>query len=126
MSQRAPRPAIRTRRIYDDPRPDDGYRVLVDRLWPRGIAKAHANLDAWEKEIAPSTELRRWYGHDPDRWPEFQARYRAELATHPERLDALLSAAGSGVLTLLYAAREERHNSATVLKEVLEDRLAHG
>jgi uncharacterized protein YeaO (DUF488 family) len=115
---------LRTKRVYDPPDPSDGYRVLVDRLWPRGLTKEAAKLDEWLKEIAPSQELRKWFGHDPARWTEFVTRYRVELdrsaAPHLGRLAKL---AQQGPLTLLYAAREERHNSASVLRDVVEARL---
>ena len=111
-----------TKRIYA-PRCDaDGYRVLVDRLWPRGMTKAAAGVDLWLREIAPSTELRRWYGHDVARWPEFRERYRAELATRGDLLDRLLGIARrEGTVTLLFAARDETHNEAEVLAEVLRE-----
>jgi len=111
-----------TKRIYA-PRSDaDGYRVLVDRLWPRGMTKAAAGVDLWLREIAPSTELRRWYGHDVARWPEFRERYRAELATRGESRDRLLDIARrEGTVTLLFAARDETLNEAVVLAEVLRE-----
>jgi uncharacterized protein YeaO (DUF488 family) len=114
---------IQLRRIYDDPGEHEGYRVLVDRIWPRGISKEKARIDEWRRDIAPSTELRRWFGHDPERWEEFRSRYRSELANHSEQLDPLVAAARAGPLTLLYGARDERHNQAVVLKEFLEERL---
>jgi uncharacterized protein YeaO (DUF488 family) len=117
---------IRLKRIYEPPTADDGYRVLVERLWPRGVSKAAARLDAWEKGIAPSDELRRWYGHDPAKWPEFQARYERELAT-PEAqaiLDGLGERARRGTITLLYAARDGAISNALVLQQVLTQRLA--
>jgi uncharacterized protein YeaO (DUF488 family) len=113
---------LQTKRVYDDHAPSDGTRVLVDRLWPRGLTKQAAALDAWLKDIAPSQELRHWFNHDAGRWEEFVRRYRQELeapaaAPHLERLAEV---ARNGTLTLLYAAREERHNSASVLRDVLE------
>ena len=116
-------PRIRLRRAYDPPVPEDGHRVLVDRIWPRGITKEAARIDAWLREVAPSGELRRWFGHDPARWPEFRRRYRGELEANPEALAPLLAAARQDTLTLVYGARDERHNQAVVLREVLEDRL---
>jgi uncharacterized protein YeaO (DUF488 family) len=115
---------VRLRRVYELPTPEDGRRILVDRLWPRGVSKARAALDAWAKDVAPSSDLRRWFGHDPARWEEFKRRYRQELAAHPEALRPLLEAAAEGPLTLVYGARDERHNEAVVLQRVLEERLA--
>jgi uncharacterized protein YeaO (DUF488 family) len=112
---------VRVRRIYEPATPEDGYRVLVDRLWPRGVSKERAALDLWAKDVAPSTELRRWFGHDPARWQAFR-RYRQELAAHPEALQPLLKAAAKGPLTILYGARDTRHNEAVVLQQVLEER----
>lgn len=114
-------PAIRCKRVYDPPSEDDGTRVLVDRLWPRGLSKEKAAVDHWLKEIAPSTELRRWFGHAPQRWEEFRRRYGDELA-EPERRQALATLramADGGPLTLLYATRETRRNHATMLAELL-------
>ncbi len=113
---------VRIKRAYEAPEPGDGYRVLVDRLWPRGVTKEELRLDAWEKEIAPSPELRKWFGHDPDRWEEFRRRYREELAS-PERrelLSDLARRARLGPVTLVYGARDEEHNGAVVLREELE------
>jgi uncharacterized protein YeaO (DUF488 family) len=115
------KPEVRTRRVYDDPSPEDGRRVLVDRLWPRGLAKARAGIDEWAKEVAPSTELRRWYGHDPARFEEFRRRYQAELAD-PQRQAAvrhLRELARSGPLTLVTATRDIDHSQAAVLVEHL-------
>ena len=114
-------PAVRLRRVYDDPSPEDGRRVLVDRIWPRGLAKARAGIDEWAKGVAPSTELRRWYGHDPARFEEFRRRYRAELA-EPLRQAALRhlrELARSGPLTLVTATRDIDHSQAAVLVEHL-------
>jgi uncharacterized protein YeaO (DUF488 family) len=116
-----PAQTVAVKRIYDPPSPEDGRRFLVDRLWPRGVAKERAQLDGWLRELAPSTELRRWFGHDPARWQEFQRRYREELA-QPERqqaLERLQQAAAQGPVTLLYAARDTEHNEAQVLAEWL-------
>ncbi|HVA85153.1 MAG TPA: DUF488 family protein [Candidatus Saccharimonadales bacterium] len=117
---------VQIRRAYVDPAPDDGYRILVDRLWPRGRTKASEHLDAWAKELAPSTELRRWFGHDPARWPEFERRYRAELtsADRVARLDELARRARMGMVTLVYGARDEEHNEARIVAEEIERRLA--
>lgn len=117
---------IYVKRVYEPAEPEDGYRVLVDRLWPRGVSKAKAGLDDWAKAIAPSTELRRWYGHDPDKWEEFQVRYERELQT-PEAqatLDQLAERASEGAVTLLYSSRAEDINNATVLQRLLEARDA--
>lgn len=111
---------IRTKRVYDEPAEADGYRVLVDRIWPRGVSKEKAAVDQWMKEIAPSTGLRKWFGHEPERWPEFRNRYRAELENHGELVDELRRHAARKALTLVYAARDEEHNQAVVLKELLE------
>jgi uncharacterized protein YeaO (DUF488 family) len=110
---------IAIRRAYEDPAPDDGYRVLVDRVWPRGRSKGALALDDWAKELAPSTALRKWFGHDPERWPTFQERYRQELAPKRERLQALLKSAGNRCITLVYSAKDENHNQAIVLRDVL-------
>jgi uncharacterized protein YeaO (DUF488 family) len=110
---------IRLKRAYDPPDASDGYRVLIDRLWPRGVSKEGARLDEWAKELAPTSELRRWFGHDPARFKEFRLRYLAELATQDEKLRELRRRAGDGTLTLVYGARDEEHNDAVVLAEVL-------
>ena len=112
-------PNIRLKRAYDPPAPEDGVRVLVDRLWPRGLRKADAAIDRWLKDIAPSTELRRWFGHEPSRWDEFQRRYRDELSRHPDVLNGLREMARDAAVTLIYAARDTLHNEAVVLREVL-------
>lgn len=114
---------IRTKRAYSPAERADGRRVLIDRLWPRGLTRVAAHLDAWEKEVAPSEDLRRWFGHDPRRFEEFRARYRAELLRHPERLADLVVRAEHGTLTLIYAAKDEAHSNAAVLKELLEESL---
>lgn len=111
---------IRLKRAYDPPAPEDGERILVERLWPRGISKERAAINLWMKEIAPSTELRKWFGHDPAKWEEFRRRYRAELAEHPEQVSELREKSRHGVVTLVYAARDEARNSAIVLREYLE------
>lgn len=110
---------IRLKRVYDEPAADDGARVLVDRLWPRGLSRERARLDAWERELAPSDELRHWYGHDPERFEEFRRRYREELRAHEEQFEALRRRADDGPLTLLYSARDEQRNNAVVLAELL-------
>lgn len=114
-------PGIHVRRAYDPPMPTDGYRVLVDRLWPRGLSKERAHLDEWCKQVAPSTELRKWYDHDPEKYAEFAKRYRAELAD-PERaeaLDHLRERARQGSLTLITAAKRSDISEATVLADLL-------
>jgi len=116
--------AIRVRRAYEEPGPEDGHRILVDRLWPRGIKKQDLRLDRWLKELAPSNELRRWFGHDPSRWEEFQRRYREELQA-PEKqrlLDELADEARHGNVTLIYSAREGRHNNAVLLRDIIAER----
>jgi len=110
---------IRLKRAYDEPAVSDGYRVLIDRLWPRGVAKTDAEIDEWARELAPTTELRTWFGHDPARFDEFRQRYRAELAVHDDKLRELRARARTGRLTLVYGARDEEHNDAVVLAEVL-------
>lgn len=111
---------VRLKRVYDEPESADGLRVLVDRLWPRGLSKEQAHLDRWEKELAPSGELRRWFAHDPEKWPEFRRRFRQELQDRRPLLLDLAREAASGKLTLLYAAKDGEHNNAVVLKEMLE------
>jgi len=112
---------VRLKRAYDPAEPGDGYRVLVDRLWPRGVSKERARLDEWARELAPSADLRTWFGHDPERFAEFERRYRAELTAHEEKLDELRRRAREGTLTLVYGARDEEHNDAVVLAELLRE-----
>lgn len=111
---------IRLKRAYEKPTPDEGLRVLVERLWPRGLSKERAALDLWMKDVAPSPELRRWFNHDPARWNEFQRRYRAELRQNKDAVDELREKCGDGTVTFVYAARDEQHNGALVLKDFLE------
>jgi uncharacterized protein YeaO (DUF488 family) len=111
---------IKIKRVYAEPSEEDGKRILVDRLWPRGLTKEKARVDLWLKEVAPSTELRKWFGHDPERRPEFQSRYRNELKTHTEAVALLRHEAKQGPITLLYGARDEKHNEAVVLLHVLQ------
>lgn len=111
---------IQLKRAYDDPSPDDGTRVLVDRLWPRGVSKEEAALDAWLKEIAPSDELRQWFDHDPEKWDEFCRRYHDELDAKDKLVDSLCGEADEGPLTLVYAAKDREHNNAVALKVYLE------
>ena len=114
------------RRAYEPPTRNDGYRVLVDRLWPRGISKTEAALDEWVHEVAPSDELRRWFGHDPRRLDEFQRRYRDELAGHAAEVTRLVARARRRRLTLVFGARDTAHNNAVVLREVIEEQLSRG
>jgi uncharacterized protein YeaO (DUF488 family) len=123
VSQRK-NPRIHLKRAYDEPSPSDGRRVLVERLWPRGMKKEALVHDAWLKDVAPSTELRKWFGHRLERWEEFVARYRAELDENESAWRPLLDDARQGPVTLLYSARDEAHNSALVLRAYLEERLA--
>lgn len=111
---------VRLKRVYEKPSREDGLRVLVDRLWPRGLSRAHVGADLWLKEIAPSPALRRWFGHDARRWQHFRHRYREELARHPDELRVLKDLRRRGRITLLFAARDEARNNAVVLREMLE------
>ena len=110
---------VRLKRAYDPAASADGYRLLIDRLWPRGISRARAELDNWEPELAPSTELRQWFGHQPERFAEFRRRYMEELGSQRARLTALRRRARDGTLTLVYSAHDAEHNDAVVLAEVL-------
>lgn len=112
---------INLKRVYDDVANNDGYRVLIDKLWPRGVSKEDAQLDEWLKDIAPSDELRRWFDHDPNRFEEFKKRYKKELESSKEELDKLLEKAKRKKVTLLYAATDTEMNNAMVVKEVLEE-----
>lgn len=114
------------RRAYDAPTRNDGRRVLVDRVWPRGVSRPDAQIDHWCREVAPSDELRRWFGHDVGRWEEFQRRYRRELRDHVEQLDELTAWARGGRVTLVYGAKDREHNNAVVLRDVIEERRASG
>jgi len=110
---------VKTKRIYEPASPDDGYRVLIDGMWPRGISRERAAVDDWARELAPSHQLRQWYGHAPDRFQEFDRRYRAELGAQHERLTDLRRRSRSGVVTLVFAARDAEHSNAAVLGDVL-------
>ena len=114
--------ALRTKRIYQEPARSDGRRILIDRLWPRGVSKEAAQIDFWAKVVAPSNELRRWYRHDASKWQEFRDRYFAELDSNPEGVAELRSQLGSGAATLLFSSKEERLNNASALCEYLESR----
>ncbi|HEX4319940.1 MAG TPA: DUF488 domain-containing protein [Acidobacteriaceae bacterium] len=111
---------VRIKRVYFEPSEDDGMRILVDRLWPRGLTKEKASVDLWLKEIAPSNELRKWFAHDPGKWEEFQTRYLAELKANGEPLARLKQEAAKGPVTLLYGAKDEEHNEAVVLLKILQ------
>ncbi|HHL39886.1 MAG TPA: DUF488 family protein [Deltaproteobacteria bacterium] len=113
---------IRVKRIYDEAAADDGLRVLVERLWPRGMSKERAAVHLWLREIAPSVQLRRWFGHDPSRWTEFRRRYRRELDAREEAVELILERCGRSAVTLLYSARDRERNSAVVLGEYLAER----
>jgi uncharacterized protein YeaO (DUF488 family) len=112
---------IRLKRAYEAPAPDDGTRILIDRLWPRGVNKADAAIDEWMKEIAPSTNLRKWFGHDPSRWEEFRRRYQTEIRQHAPEFDRLRALARRGRITLVFAAHDQAHNNAVALKDLLLD-----
>jgi len=111
---------IKLKRAYEPPEKSDGLRILVDRLWPRGVSKTAARIDLWLKETAPSDALRKWFGHDPLKWSEFRKRYFRELEKRPEAVAQLMQHASKGVTTLVYGAKDERHNNAVALKEYLE------
>ena len=113
---------VRLKRVYEPPSRTDGSRILVDRLWPRGLTKERAAVTRWLKDVAPSTDLRKWFRHDPARWKQFQARYRKELREKKDALDWLRRRSKAHTVTLVYAARDEQHNEALVLKQVLEGR----
>jgi uncharacterized protein YeaO (DUF488 family) len=117
---------IRIKRVYEPPAPEDGSRILVDRLWPRGISKTNAKIDLWLKEIAPSNELRKWYNHDPEKWAEFKKRYYREVEERPESFAPLLSLVKDKEVTLLYSSKELKINNAVALKAYLEARLKNG
>jgi uncharacterized protein YeaO (DUF488 family) len=112
---------VRTKRIYDPPDRGDGYRVLIDHVWPRGVSRERAKLDQWARELAPSDPLRRWFDHVPERFEEFRSRYRQELEDHGARLEELRGQARNGPVTIVYAARDREHNNAVVLAELLRD-----
>jgi uncharacterized protein YeaO (DUF488 family) len=116
----AKKATIRLKRAYEEPSKDDGTRILVERLWPRGLSKDRAAIDLWLKEVAPSADLRKWYGHDPAKWEEFRRRYRAELDAKRKVLDDLKRRLKEGPVTFVFAARDEAHNSALLLREYLE------
>jgi uncharacterized protein YeaO (DUF488 family) len=115
--------SVRAKRVYDPPATTDGRRYLIDRLWPRGLGKEALHLTEWLKDLAPSPELRIWFGHDPKKYPAFRKRYRAELESHPDAIERLVREARSSSVTLLFAARDAQHCNASVLRELLEERL---
>ncbi|MGY4402246.1 DUF488 domain-containing protein [Bradyrhizobium sp. USDA 3315] len=119
MSKKIVAENIKLKRAYDPARSGDGTRILIDRLWPRGVRKIDAAIDLWAKDIAPSTALRKWFGHDPARWHEFRRRYSDEIRRHQDRLDELRALARKGRITLVFAAHDEAHNDAVVLRETL-------
>ncbi len=119
MSKRITASNVRLKRAYEQPTRDDGTRILIDRLWPRGVKKVDAAVDQWAKDIAPSAVLRKWFGHDPARWEEFRQRYRIELKTHPDQVKHLRALARHGVVTLVFSAHDEVHNDAIVLRDFL-------
>ena len=119
MGKRIVAENVKLKRAYSTPSPGDGTRILIDRLWPRGVMKANAAIDLWAKDIAPSTALRKWFGHDPARWQEFRRRYSKEIHRHRDRLDELRTFARKGRITLVYAAHDETHNDAIVLRDIL-------
>lgn len=124
MSNKVPAAHIKLKRAYEPAAREDGTRILIDRLWPRGISKERAAIDRWMKDIAPSTELRKWFGHDPSRWSEFRCRYATELRQKAGLLGELRSLAKRGRVTLVYSARDEMHNDAVVLRNALLGRSA--
>ncbi len=111
---------LRIKRIYEPPAAQDGTRILVDRLWPRGVSREEAHVHAWLKEIAPSAELRRWFGHDPDKWDAFRRRYLEELESNPAAVEELKRQIGQSTATLLYGARDREHNNALVLRDFID------
>ena len=115
---------IDVKRVYEPPAPDDGARYLVERLWPRRMKKETLQLDGWPKDVAPSNDLRRWFGHDPVKWEEFRRRYRAELDAHPVAWQPLVAAAREGAVTLLFSAHGQTHNNAVALQRYLKEKLA--
>jgi len=114
---------INLKRVYDNPLPEDGYRILVDRIWPRGISKETAQIDEWLKDIAPSNELRKWFNHDPHKWNEFKKRYFAELKDNKEQLEDIYSVAKKHHVTLVYSAKNKDFNNAVALKEYIEKQM---
>lgn len=114
---------LQLKRAYEPASKSDGTRILVDRLWPRGVSKANAKIDQWMKDVAPSTSLRKWFGHDPKKWPDFQRRYKRELRDHADLVAHIASLASRGRVTLVFGARDEQHNDAVVLAAVIRARM---
>ena len=125
MSKKIAVDHIKLKRAYEPPASADGTRILIDRLWPRGVKRADAAIDEWMKDIAPSTGLRKWFGHDPARWQEFRRRYQSEIRQHPDEFDRLRALAQNGRITLVFSAHDEAHNDAVVLKDLLLGRRVH-
>lgn len=119
MKTRVPPSNVKLKRAYEPAAVDDGTRILIDRLWPRGISKERAAIDQWMKDIAPSTQLRKWFGHDPARWDEFRRRYAKEVRQHADLLEQLRVLARQGQITLVYSAHDEKHNDAVELRELI-------
>ena len=119
MKRKVPAANVRLKRAYEAPAADDGTRILIDRLWPRGVSKERAAIDQWMKDIAPSTELRKWFGHDPTRWDEFRRRYAQEVHKNENLLEQLRSRARRGPITLVYSAHDEKHNDAVELRNLI-------
>jgi len=119
MRNRVPSKNVRLKRVYEEPEAADGTRILVDRLWPRGVKKEAAAIDFWAKELAPTSNLRKWFRHDPNRWAEFKRRYTAELRENAEGLDEFRTLARRGPITLIYAARDQEHNEAVIIRDML-------
>jgi uncharacterized protein YeaO (DUF488 family) len=113
---------IQIKRVYEEPSKEDGKRILIDRLWPRGLTKEKASIDLWIKEIAPTTELRKWFGHEEDKWDGFKKRYKQELQKNFESVEQLIQELKSGMVTLVYGAKDTEHNDAVVLKEYIEQK----
>ncbi len=124
MADRIPAANVRLKRVYEPRTSEDGTRILVERLWPRGVKKEDAAVDLWERDIAPSTDLRKWFGHDPARWQEFRRRYAEEVGQHPDELSKLRAMAQEGPVTLVFSAHDEIHNNAIVLRDLLLGRQA--
>ena len=120
---RGPSDMVALKRVYEPTSASDGRRILVDRLWPRGLTKRAADVDEWLKEVAPSTELRKWFGHDPARWPEFKRRYRRELRAHRDAVDRIARLAARRRVTLVFGAKDDAHNDAVVLADVLRRKM---
>ncbi len=117
---------LKIKRVYEPPSRDDGKRILIDRLWPRGLKKENAHIDEWVKDVAPSTGLRQWFNHDPGKWGEFKKRFFAELDAERESVESIILAARKGTVTLLFGSKEERFNNAAALKEYLDSRMKTG